>query len=178
MTSDWELVRKAKNGDKNSWDELFLKYYNHLIRVAVLILGSVDGAKDIVQETFLRLIRSRIKHYKGNFKSYVTLVTFRLALKEKKRMFRSKNIDELNFIDNSLQSTNEIINSEHRRLILNAITSLPEEQKEILVLRFYGEYSYEEIAQIISIPLGTVKSRIFYAVKACRDKLREKGVLE
>jgi RNA polymerase sigma-70 factor (ECF subfamily) len=178
MTSDWELIRKAKNGDKNSWDDLFLKYYDHLIRVAALILGSVDGAKDIVQETFLRLIRSRIKHYKGNFKSYVTLVAFRLALKEKKRITRSKNIDELNFIDNSLQSTNEIINSEHRRLILNAITSLPEEQKKILVLRFYGEYSYEEIAQIISIPLGTVKSRVFYAVKACRDKLREKGVLE
>ena len=178
MTSDWELVRKAKNGDKNSWDDLFLKYYNHLIRVAALILGSVDGAKDIVQETFLRLIRSRIKHYKGNFKSYVTLVAFRLALKEKKRITRSKNIDELNIIDNSFQSTNEIINCEYLHFILNAITSLPEEQKEILVLRFYGEYSYEEIASIISVPLGTVKSRIFYAVKACRDKLREKGVLE
>ena len=85
MTSDWELVRKAKNGDTNSWNDLFTKYYKHLIRVAVLIIGSVDGAKDIVQETFLRLIRSRIKHYKGNFKSYITLIAFRLALKEKKR---------------------------------------------------------------------------------------------
>lgn len=178
MTSDWELVRKAKNGDTNSWNDLFTKYYKHLIRVAVLIIGSVDGAKDIVQETFLRLIRSRIKHYKGNFKSYITLIAFRLALKEKKRMFRSKKIDELNFIDSSLQSANEVINNEHYHFILNAISSLPEEQKEILVLRFYGEYSYEEIAQIISVPLGTVKSRIFYAVKACRDKLREKGVLE
>ena len=178
MTSDWELVRKAKNGDKNSWDDLFLKYYRHLIRVAALIIGSVDGAKDIVQETFLRLIRTRIRHYKGNFKSYITLIAFRLALKEKKRIFRNKNIDELDFIDNSLQSANEVINSEQRHFILNAISSLPEEQKEILVLRFYGEYSYEEIAQIISVPVGTVKSRIFYAVKGCRDKLRKKGVLE
>jgi len=54
--------------------------------------------------------------------------------------------------------------------------SLPADQREILALRFFGGHRYEEIARITEVPIGTVKSRIFYAIKTCRETLRNQGV--
>jgi RNA polymerase sigma factor (sigma-70 family) len=56
--------------------------------------------------------------------------------------------------------------------------SLSDDQREILALRYFGGHSYEEIARITGIPIGTVKSRIFYAIKTCREKLTERGVFK
>jgi RNA polymerase sigma-70 factor (ECF subfamily) len=61
--------------------------------------------------------------------------------------------------------------------VARALRTLDAEHRDVLVLRFYGGYSYEEIAKIVEAPLGTVKSRIFYAVKSCRETLQQKGVL-
>jgi RNA polymerase sigma-70 factor (ECF subfamily) len=55
---------------------------------------------------------------------------------------------------------------------------LSNEQREILALRYFGGHSYEEIAEITEVPIGTVKSRIFYAIKVCQEKLRERGVFK
>lgn len=114
----------------------------------------------------------------GNFKSYITTIAFRLALKEKSRLSRSMEINDTYYVDSSSSPIEKQIIEENQKHIFQAITSLSEQQRDILVLRFYGEHSYEEISEITQLPLGTVKSRIFYAVKACRGKLKEKGVLE
>ena len=146
--------------------------------MTALITGSIAAAKDIVQETFIRLLNVRIKNQDGNFKSYITTIAFRLALKEKSRLSRSMEIKDTYYVDSSSSPIEKQIIEENQKHIFQAITSLPEQQRDILVLRFYGEHSYEEISEITQLPLGTVKSRIFYAVKACRGKLKEKGVLE
>lgn len=178
MISDWNYLSKARNGDEKAWGFLFKKYNKSLIKMTTLITGSIDTAKDIVQETFVRLLNGRIKHQEGNFKSYVTTIAFRLALKEKSRSLRILEIKENHFEDTSSSPIEKQITEENQKHIFQAITSLPEHQRNILVLRFYGEHSYEVISEITQLPLGTVKSRIFYAVKACKEKLKEKGVLE
>jgi RNA polymerase sigma-70 factor (ECF subfamily) len=71
-----------------------------------------------------------------------------------------------------------MVRSERERLVVKAIRSLDDAHRTTLVLRFYGEHSYEEIATLTGAPLGTVKSRLFYAVKQCREWLKTKGVLE
>jgi RNA polymerase sigma-70 factor (ECF subfamily) len=69
------------------------------------------------------------------------------------------------------------VRREQEREIFRAIRMLAPSQRDILVLRFYGEYGYEEIATMTGVALGTVKSRIFYAVKTVRTMLQSRGVI-
>jgi len=178
MISDWEYLISARNGDKNAGIIIYSKYRTILIRMTALITGSLDSAKDIVQETYIRLFNGKIKHQEGNFKTYITTIAYRLALKEKYRLNKNKPVNDQEFCDKSNSPIESQIKREIQRNVFNAIYSLPAKQREILVLRFYGNQSYEEIAKITELPLGTVKSRIFYAVKACGHILEERGVLE
>jgi RNA polymerase sigma-70 factor (ECF subfamily) len=177
MTSDWEHLTRAKNGDEESFVIIFNKYNKMLLRMTSLITGSIDSAKDIAQESFIRLIKKRVKHQDGNFKTYLTTVAYRLALKERYRINKNTSVNEVSIMDNSVSPLDNQINKENQINVFATINSLPKKQKEILVLRFYGNHSYEEIAKITNLPLGTVKSRIYYAVKQCGKILRDKGYL-
>ncbi|MBL1213633.1 MAG: RNA polymerase sigma factor [Ignavibacteriae bacterium] len=177
MKTDWDHLANAKNGDEKSAEILFSKYSKSIIKMAALITGSLDSGKDVAQETFLRLINKKAKHHEGSFKTYVTTIAYRLALKEKYRTNKSHSINEKDFIDENDSQINNQCEEETKINIFEAINSLPLNQKEILVLRFYGCHSYEEIAGITKLPIGTVKSRIFYAVKACGKKLKQKGII-
>jgi len=178
MSSDWDYLIRARNGDEEASVFIFNKYNKSVTRMTTLITGSLDSAKDIVQETFFRLINNRIKHQKGNFKTYLTTIAFRLALKEKYRLKRNQSVIDEDFEDNFHSPIEKRINEETQNNVFQAICSLQPNQRDILVLRFYGDHSYEEISDITRLPIGTVKSRIFYAVKACGKKLKERGVLE
>lgn len=177
MNTDWDYLTYAKNGDEKAAEFLFRKYSKPIIKMAALITGSLDSAKDILQETFLRLIYKKVKHREGNFKTYVTTIAYRLALKEKYRTNRSYSINEKDFVNENDSTVKDHSDKETKSTIFSVINSLPLNQREILVLRFYGGHSYEEIARITKLPLGTVKSRIFYAVKACGSKLKLRGVI-
>jgi RNA polymerase sigma-70 factor (ECF subfamily) len=177
MISDWEYLTKAKRGDESAANYLFNKYYKSLIRMTALITGSLDSAKDIIQDTFLKLSKKRIKHHEGSFKTYLSTVAYRLALKERYRINRNFSLFTV-IGDRKYESPLESqIEDETQKDIFEVIQSLKEIYKEILVLRFYGNHSYEEISEITKIPLGTVKSRIYYAVKECRTIMKKKGIL-
>ena len=177
MISDWEYLTQAKNGNEKAADFLFDKYYKSLIRMTSLITGSLDSAKDIVQETFIKLIRVKIKHKEGKFKTYINTIAYRLALKEKSRLKRNFNLFRLDKTGESNSPLDTQILDETQRNVFQAIQTLKPNYKEILILRFYGNHSYEEISQITDIPLGTVKSRIYYAVKECGNSMKKKGML-
>lgn len=178
MTDDWHCLDLACEGDEMAWRVLFHRYYPLLVRMASCITGSRDTAHDLAQETFVRLLRARIKYRSGSFRAYLTTIAFRLALKERKRQSSKHELETLPQADGSPSPLELAIQNETDSLIFRAIQSLPGEQREILALRFFGEHSYEEIADITGVPVGTVKSRIFYAVKSCREKLKEQGVFQ
>ncbi|MDX1701431.1 MAG: RNA polymerase sigma factor [Melioribacteraceae bacterium] len=177
MISDWEYLEQAKKGDEDAADFLFDKYYKSLLRMTSLITGSIDSAKDIVQETFVKLINGKIKHHEGKFKTYINTIAYRLALKEK---YRQKRNFSLFKIEKQIESNSPLdshIVNENQNNVFQVIQTLKPNYKEIMILRFYGKHSYEEISQITEIPLGTVKSRIFYAVKECGIRMKKKGML-
>lgn len=178
MNSDWDYFRLAKDGDEKAWNTLFNRYYRYLIKITSLITGSIDAAKDLVQDTFVRIMKAKVKHNEGNFKTYISTVAYRLALREKKHLGRQTDINGMEIHDETVSPLESVIKSERDKYIVRIISSLPDNYKDILVLRFYGEHSYDDIAVITQLPLGTVKSRIFYAVKKCRDKLKAEGIIE
>lgn len=178
MTDDWYCLDLARAGDESAWRTLFSRYYPSLVRMVSCITGSLDAAHDLAQESFVRLLPAREEYQNGSFSAYLTTIAYRLALKERKRQNSKHDIETLPLADDSPSPLELAIQNETDRIIFRVIQSLPGEQKEILALRFFGGHSYEEIAQITGIPIGTVKSRIFYAIKTCREKLKREGVFQ
>ena len=178
MRPDWDYLAQAQTGDENAWRHLVERHSPQLIKMAFLITGSLEAAKDIVQESFVRLFRQGAKHQQGSFKAYLSTIAYHLALKEKKRGLQNQNIENLELPDHNPGPMESVLQKERDRHLVEIIGSLDLHHRNILVLRFYGNHSYEEIAQITNSPIGTVKSRIFHAVKACREGLRKKGIIE
>jgi len=176
MLSDWDCFERARDGDEIAWKILYNKYYKLLLKITLLITGSVDTAKDLVQETFIKMINVKLKNRDGSFKSYITTTAYRLALKDKEYSKRNYGLDNVEMPDETSSPLETIIKTESDKIVVGLINSLPNNQRDILILRLYGEQSYEDIARLLKLPLGTVKSRIFYAVKLCRKKLTEKGI--
>lgn len=178
MISDWDCLGHARKGDEEAWKMLIRRYNTIIVRIICLITGNMEIARDLAQETFVRLLRSKIRHREGNFKSYLTTIAYRLALKESKKNKRIQDLSDSDFEYDSPTPLEEMILKERNRILFKTINSLDESHRDILVLRFYGEHSYKEIAEIIKLPVGTVKSRIFYAVKTCQQIFEEKGMLK
>jgi RNA polymerase sigma-70 factor (ECF subfamily) len=131
-----------------------------------------------VQETFVRAIGSKIRHHTGTVSGFLGTIAYRLALKEAKRTKRTTGLDGLALADSGAAPLEAILKDERDRLVTEAIGSMDRKRRDVLIMRFYGRYSYEEIAEHLQLPLGTVKSRMFNAVKYCREFLRKKGVLK
>lgn len=178
MISDWDCLERARRGDETAWQWLIERYNSRLIKTVLLITGSMAAAQDLVQETFVRLLRHGSRHREGNLGAYLSTIAYRLALKEKERTRRNRSADGLILTNPAPSPLEAVLKKERDRLLARAIQSLEEHHRDTLVLRFYGGHNYNEIARILSLPIGTVKSRIFYAVKECRRLLREKGILE
>jgi RNA polymerase sigma-70 factor (ECF subfamily) len=176
MTDDWLRLEQARDGDESAWRALFETYYLLTVKMAYFITGSLESAKDIGQEAFVVLLRANIRHQNGSLKSFLSTIAYRLAVKERMRRNQLRDLDAVSIADDSASGLEAAVRNETDRLIVRTIQSLNAEQREILTLRFFGGNSYEDIARIMSIPVGTVKSRIFYAVKSCRQMFKEQGI--
>jgi len=168
---------RARDGDETAWREVVRQHQTRLATLALFITGSVSAADDVVQETFVRALDAKIRHRSGTVQGFLGTIAYRLALKEAKRVGRDVGLDELDLADHGKSALDNILSSERDCLVVEAILTLDSEHRDALILRFYGDCTYEEIAELTHSPLGTVKSRMFYAVKTCRETLRQKGIL-
>jgi len=178
MSRDWVQLDLARRGDETAWRELAERHSPQLLKMVALITGSPPAAQDIVQQTLLELYRKGPRHSRGSFSGYLSTIAYRLALKEKRRSGNLTPIEDIASPAQNRSALDLVLVEEKQRIISDVIQSLENGHREILILRFYGEHSYKEIAGISGLPLGTVKSRIFNALKKCRMLLREKGVLK
>jgi RNA polymerase sigma-70 factor (ECF subfamily) len=178
MNPDWNQLDLARRGDEAAWQVLVERHAPRLLRMLFLLTGSQATAQDLIQETFLELFHKGPRHDSGSFGGYISTIAYHLALKEKRR---SRNLEPLGDIDPPDRTRSPLdvtIAKEKERILSDVIQSLEEHQRGVLILKFYGGHSYKEIAGILELPLGTVKSRIFNAVKTCRLRMREKGIIE
>ena len=178
MSSEWDCLIRAQRGDEMAWRLLVGRYQPRLTALALFITGSAAAAEDVVQETFVRALRARIRQMTGTVQGFLGTIAYRLALKEANRAKRHTEVESLDLPDTGDSPLDQILKDERDRLVADAIGALDAGHRDVLILRFYGAYSYEQIGEILDLPLGTVKSRVFYAVKSCREILRQKGVLK
>jgi len=164
-------------GSQEAWKSLFEQYSPQLLRMAALLTGSTDAARDCVQEAFVRVFKGAVLHHKGSFRAYISTIAYRLALKENHRVRRLTPTSVENTTSSDPSPLDVAIADERQREVVRVIRDLPANHRDILILRFHGEHSYEEIAGMTGLPLGTVKSRIFHAVRVARTAMKKRGIL-
>lgn len=167
------LIKQAMTGDKAAFSKLVWRYKDHIVNIAFGIIGDPQDAEDIAQEAFLKAYLSIGRLASANaFYRWLVKITVNLSI-DKKIANGLRRVQPLHYalpLSNAGQSPEAVAERrERQQMVLEALDRLTAEQRTVLVLREFQELPYEEIAQILDIPLGTVKSRI----SAARTRLRE-----
>lgn len=161
--SDKNLVMKAKSGDVKAFEALYDKYNGKVYGLALRMTENPDDALDLAQEIFIRVYKS-LAFFKGD-SSFSTWL-YSIASNACVDFSRSKNRKKADSIDEALSlpdlktPENEFEKKELREAIAAAISALPFDMREVIVLREINGLSYGEIANALDIEVGTVKSRI------------------
>ena len=180
---DLALVRRAKKGDYRAFDMLVLKYQSRVISTVFKYVKEKHLAEDIAQEAFIKSYKSLDSFREES--SFYTWV-YRIAVNTAKNyIVSSKRREEIIMTDFSedntyypekldVDSPQDILNaSELRDLIFETLSSLGEETRTALSLREFDGFSYEQIAEIVNCPVGTVRSRIFRGREMIEEKVRK-----
>ena len=195
-TTDEELMVRCQRGDKSAFDLLVRRHRNKLIGyIKENFVDDDEQAKDLAQETFLRafMATSRYKPI-AKFKTWLYRIALNLYRDDYRRRRSQSSVISLyksyvysvsdegyeetyelyeTITDSSFLSPEEILEREESRSLLkSAINFLSQKQKAAIKMRFYDRLSYEEIAKRTGCSIGTIKSRIHYAIKELRLKLK------
>lgn len=181
---DLELVRRVQRGDSAAFDLLVRKYQHRIVALIGRYIHDWSECQDVAQDTFLRAYRA-IGNFRGDAQFYTWL--HRIAVNTAKNHLvahkRRPPTDDVDAGDaeqydsgSRLRDTDtperELMRQELERTVMKAVEALPEELRTAITLREVEGMSYEEIAQKMDCPIGTVRSRIFRAREAIDAELR------
>jgi len=178
--ADLELARKARRGDRGAYGQLVVLYQDRLFNAVLRLVGDPEDARELAQEAFARGL-NKIQSFRGESSPYTWLfrIAMNLAISSLRRVQRHKVF--------SLEGTNgsEIpgpsiagepaAEAERRELhgqVAAALGRIEADYRIVLVLRDIEGFDYQQMAELLDLPLGTVKSRLFRARLALRDELR------
>lgn len=173
---DFTLMKAIQNGDMVSFNGMVDRYKDRLMNVIGRMLSSTEEAEDIVQETFVRVYQHRQSfNFQHCFSTWIYTIALNLARNElrKRKKFKFYDISEMQ--GNEKEFAVEMkLPSKLPEVLKGAIEELPEKYRTAFMLRDIQELPYDEVAKILSVPLGTVKSRVNRARMMLRDKLQPK----
>lgn len=180
------LVRKCLNGNNDAFEELVNKYKHQIYNLAYRLLGNREEARDVSQEAFFRAYKS-LNKYKITYSFFTWIYTIsinvcRNHLKDNKKMYMvplesSPSMEEGDFelpISSEDLTPEEILHKKRNSdRIQQIINRLPKKYRSVVVLKYIHGLQYNEIANIVNLPLGTVKIQIHRARKALKELWEE-----
>jgi RNA polymerase sigma-70 factor (ECF subfamily) len=173
--SDQQLVKRVQQGDKRAFDLLVIKYQHKILAIVGRYVKDNGEVHDVVQETFIKAYRA-LANFRGDSAFYTWI--YRIAINTAKNHLvargrrppsRDVDMDEAEFYSgsDSLRDIdtpeNQLMKDELEAVVHAAIRALPEDLRTAVTLREMDGLSYEEIAEVMDCPVGTVRSRIFRA---------------
>ena len=164
---------EAAGAAQREWESLLAENARLAFRVARGVLRNDADAEDIAQEALLRAYRrfERLRE-RTRFRAWLVRISFRLAL-DRLRSTKRRQLREAQWVfENSRNSRHSGENSEFQRQFDRALDELPEKQRLVLLLAAMEGHSLEEVSVLLAVPVGTVKSRLFFARKTLAEKLR------
>ncbi len=182
--SETALISRALGGDQRAYTELAHRFRSAVFQIVFKIVRDKETADDLVQETFMKAFAS-LAGYRSEYRFSTWL--YKIAANSSIDHLRKKRIKALS-LDRKLETKDGTVEidvpdysyhpgialerKEQRLSIEEAIRSLPDKYREVIVYRHKDDKSYEEIADLLSIPIGTVKARIFRARELLKKKLK------
>ena len=172
-TTDELLLKKAGDGDQAAFLELYDRYREPIFRFAYRLLGSVEIAEDVTHDCFLSLIRKpeNYRPERASLKTYLYAAARNLALKHFRDQGRETGMDEVSEEPREASSRGplrRVLDEELATLVREAIFSLPQLQREALILFEYEGLSLSEVAEIAGTDVGAVKARLYRAREGLR----------
>lgn len=166
-----EAARAGSAAVEREWDALLTENAPLAFRVARGVLRNDADAEDVAQEALLQAYRrfERLRE-RNRFRAWLVRISFRLAL-DRLRSVRRRQQREAQWVFENAR-TASVNHAEFQRHLERALEELPEKQRLVLLLAAMEGHALEEVAGLLGVPLGTVKSRLFFAKKALAEKLR------
>ncbi len=183
--SDHELIDKTKGGDEAAFGEIMDRYRNPLTNYLYRFLNDYEEAVDLAQETFVRVYFALERyHTQFAFSTYIYRIATNLAISEIRRrkrrrllsltgLFQTEDDSTVEFqpADTRILADEELVEEERDKTIARAIAALPEKYRVPVILRDIEGKSYDEVAEIMELGLGTTKSRISRGRGLLKEKL-------
>jgi RNA polymerase sigma-70 factor, ECF subfamily len=176
--TDEKLVARVQQGDKRAFDLLVLKYQHKIIAIISRFVRDSAEVHDVAQEAFIKAYRA-LGNFRGDSAFYTWI--YRIAVNTAKNHLVSRgrrppstdvDVDDAEFLNgadglrDNTSPEHELMKDQLEQVVYKAIQSLPEDLRTALTLREMEGMSYEEIAEVMDCPVGTVRSRIFRAREA------------
>jgi RNA polymerase sigma-70 factor, ECF subfamily len=174
VLTDFELIQKTKDGYYPAFNEIVKR---HKAKIAATINGMIGKcyiAEDIGQEVFIRFYKS-INSFRGDsaLSTYLTRIAINLTLNEIKRRKLRRFLSFDTLLEEGTDIITNIDNNDNKEIIWYAIQKLSPKYRSVLVLRLMDEYSTEETAKILELPIGTVLSRLARAQIKLKEYLKQ-----
>lgn len=186
VATDEELVARSISGDKDSFNQLILRWERPIYALAYRTLGREEDARDVCQDTFLRAYRA-LPGFKGEakFSSWLYRIALNLCRDWIRRQRRTPTVDMPEGIDlvemaseqGPVESIETLVGRrEMSRVVAEAMHLLPEEQRTAIILKEYHGLTFQEIADLQGCPLSTVKTRLYQGLSVLRRQLEQAGI--
>jgi RNA polymerase sigma-70 factor (ECF subfamily) len=187
IISDYELILRFIKGEQSCFEELIHRHKNKVFAYISLYIRDQALAEDIFQDTFLKVIQSvkSGKYYdNGKFISWVMRISHNLIIDHFRRIKQMNTVSNDNyesdifnsqkFAENNIED--DIIKRQIQKDIRTMITHLPDDQREVVILRHYAGLSFKEIAEITDVSINTALGRMRYALINLRKIMEEKKI--
>ncbi len=180
MNDDAQLIQEALAGETAAFGQLVQKYQDRLYNTLVHVVGSVEDARDIVQDAFVQaFLKLETFRHSSAFYTWLYRIAFNVAASRYRQKRPAASVERLREasgdepIDGRAGPVERLEQDERCRQVQQAIATLSEEHRAVLVLREIDGCCYETIAEVLELPVGTVRSRLHRARLQLRDCLKE-----
>jgi len=185
--TDRSLIDAHRKGDKTAFGELVRRYGDSVLGYLTQMTGSRERAEDLFQETFKR-VHEKAHTLRGNrFKPWLFTIATNVAIDGMRRRKqlqvvslnqkldcadgRCEELGAVAVADNRCEPSQEVIRAEQKEQVQRAVESLPANQRATLVLAYYQQLKYREVAEVMGCSIGTVKAQMYRALKTLAQRL-------
>ena len=181
LLKDYELIEAHKKGDSEALDLLLTRYKNYIFNLSYRFMHNYEDAMDLTQDVLIRVYKAIDRYEERNyFKGWLYRIISNTAINMYSKAYRRESpyLEKLEVVDDKRYNTEK----EYERIYLqekiyNASTKLKGKQRDVFILRYYENYSYKEIADILNISSDSAKSNYSYALKKMKSLLEKERTL-
>jgi RNA polymerase sigma factor (sigma-70 family) len=185
--NDQELISRYLSGHQSALEQLIHRHKNRVFAYILMVVKDKELAEDLFQDTFIKVVNTiRLGQYKeeGKFIQWVMRIAHNLIIdhfRKAKRIPVVENSDEYDIFEKiriPVESIEErLVNEQIHKDVKKLIDYLPKEQKEVLVMRAYGDMSFKDIAEVTNVSINTALGRMRYALINLRKLVKEKDII-